>query len=63
MLVDCDAEWMQIMKWISYGVLPKSTDTCVHDIVQQRAQCQPAATAMCAWDGSLSYEALERCSS
>jgi amino acid adenylation domain-containing protein len=59
----CDADLRQIMKWNNNGITTKPTEACVHNLVEHRAQIQPAAQAVCAWDGSLSYEALDRYSS
>lgn len=42
------------------GPLPKA---CVHWLVQDRARLQPSAPAICAWDGEMDYQALERASS
>ncbi|KAK3675254.1 NRPS [Recurvomyces mirabilis] len=37
-------------------------DVCVHDVITEAAIQQPAAPAICAWDGALSYAELDRIS-
>ncbi|KAF4993043.1 hypothetical protein FDECE_13529 [Fusarium decemcellulare] len=51
-----------IWKWNSGGVLPDSVDRCLHDLVDEVIQEQPAAQAVEAWDGNLSYGELGRLS-
>ncbi|OOQ85263.1 hypothetical protein PEBR_26393 [Penicillium brasilianum] len=51
----------QIREWNS-GV-PPVVERCIHDIVQERAQADPAAQAVCAWDGELTYGELDDLSS
>lgn len=36
---------------------------CVHELIQERCWAQPAAPAVCAWDGNLSYGELDTLSS
>ncbi|KAJ5933312.1 hypothetical protein N7454_005641 [Penicillium verhagenii] len=36
---------------------------CVHELIQQSVSKRPKAPAICAWDGDLSYEELDRFSS
>ncbi|RAL01226.1 amino acid adenylation [Aspergillus ibericus CBS 121593] len=46
--------------------IPSSASTpppCVHDLITQRAHCQPHAAAISAWDGDLSYQQLDDLSS
>ncbi|PWY75370.1 acetyl-CoA synthetase-like protein [Aspergillus heteromorphus CBS 117.55] len=40
-----------------------STAACVHDLISRRAQVQPTAPAISAWDGELSYRELDDLSS
>ncbi|KAL4954841.1 hypothetical protein BDW69DRAFT_183157 [Aspergillus filifer] len=40
----------------------ESVDRCIHDLITERAQSQPDATAICAWDGELTYKALDEVS-
>ncbi|RAL12432.1 putative nonribosomal peptide synthase [Aspergillus homomorphus CBS 101889] len=37
-----------------------SVERCVHDVISERAREQPDATAICAWDGELTYQELDR---
>lgn len=50
----------QIWAWNS--TVPASIDRCVHDIIKERAEAQPNAPAICAWDGELTYGELDRIS-
>ncbi|KAJ5728907.1 acetyl-CoA synthetase-like protein [Penicillium malachiteum] len=54
---DLDQIWM----WNS-NVLEKH-DVCIHELIQERASMSPNAPAICAWDGDLSYQELDRLSS
>ncbi|RHZ51498.1 hypothetical protein CDV55_102734 [Aspergillus turcosus] len=51
----------QIREWNS-GV-PPVVEQCIHDIIQKRAQDDPEAQAVCAWDGELTYRELDDLSS
>lgn len=48
----------QIWEWNS--TVPVSVERCVHDLIDERAQAQPSAPAVCAWDGKLTYGELKR---
>lgn len=37
---------------------PAIADSCVHDIIDRRAEMRPDAPAVCSWDGNLSYKEL-----
>ncbi|CAI7627719.1 unnamed protein product [Penicillium bialowiezense] len=50
-----------IKQWNSH--IPKAVDRCVHNVIQAQCQYQPAASAVCAWDGQWTYEELGRLSS
>jgi non-ribosomal peptide synthetase component F len=39
--------------------LPQSVEACVHDLVLEKCIYTPAAQAVCAWDGDLTYAQLE----
>ncbi|GIC93737.1 nonribosomal peptide synthetase ftmA [Aspergillus udagawae] len=39
--------------------VPKSWDTCVHDVITQKCQQAPEAPAIAAWDGSFTYGELD----
>lgn len=51
---DLDTIW----QWNSS--VPKRIDRCVHDIIKDIVHSQPDASAVCAWDGSLTYGELDR---
>lgn len=46
--------------WARNGAVPTPVDRCVDELINERAQSQPGATAVCAWDGQLAYGELER---
>lgn len=48
--------------WDRNATVPASIQRCVHTIVEEKAQDQPIAMAVCAWDGNLTYEMLDRLS-
>jgi amino acid adenylation domain-containing protein/non-ribosomal peptide synthase protein (TIGR01720 family) len=50
----------QIWKW-NHRV-PEATEQCVHHMFEQRAQSQPRAPAVCAWDGEWTYGQLDEVS-
>ncbi|KAF7555549.1 hypothetical protein G7Z17_g2068 [Cylindrodendrum hubeiense] len=50
----------QIWEW--NHIAPARVDQCVHEMVQERAQSQPASPAVCAWDGELTYRELDELS-
>ncbi|KKP01739.1 AMP-binding enzyme [Trichoderma harzianum] len=50
----------QIWKW--NGTVPPPAERCIHDIVEDRVIQSPTAEAICAWDGTLTYEELSRLS-
>ncbi|RDW69663.1 hypothetical protein BP6252_08683 [Coleophoma cylindrospora] len=37
---------------------PARIERCIHDLVQEQAEIRPNATAICAWDGELTYGEL-----
>lgn len=41
----------------------EGTDTCVHQLIQQKCLEQPELPAICAWDGDLTYAELDKLSS
>ncbi|KAL9637232.1 MAG: hypothetical protein Q9164_002318 [Protoblastenia rupestris] len=47
----------QIWQWNSS--VPAQIDRCVHSIIEETARANPTATAVCAWDGELTYEHLD----
>ncbi|KAL6787540.1 hypothetical protein J3E68DRAFT_445398 [Trichoderma sp. SZMC 28012] len=48
----------QIWKW--NATVPPPVERCIHDIVEERVIQSPIAEAICAWDGTLTYEELSR---
>ncbi|EQL01471.1 non-ribosomal peptide synthetase [Ophiocordyceps sinensis CO18] len=46
--------------WSWNGSVPASAEQCVHEMIEARAQGQPGAPAVCAWDGTLTYGELVR---
>lgn len=45
--------------WTQRSSVPESIDGCIHDLITQIAQEQPAAPAVHAWDGQFSYSQLD----
>ncbi|KAF7556526.1 hypothetical protein G7Z17_g1316 [Cylindrodendrum hubeiense] len=60
-LADIDAITPQDLNqlWTWNSVVPTCVDRCVHDMVRERAEDQPRALAVSAWDGELTYSELE----
>ncbi|KAG6250801.1 Glycopeptide NRPS [Claviceps purpurea] len=44
--------------WHWNGVVPQTAERCVHELVEEKIQSNPDASAICAWDGSLTYGQL-----
>ncbi|UNI13948.1 NRPS [Purpureocillium takamizusanense] len=44
--------------WTWNSVVPSAVETCVHDLIAQRAQQRPHDAAIAAWDGALTYGQL-----
>ncbi|KAK6087840.1 non-ribosomal peptide synthetase protein [Seiridium cupressi] len=55
-----DQDLNQIWRWNC--TVFDSVDRCVQDVITEMAQAQPEATAVCAWDGELTYGHLDRVS-
>ena len=47
----------QIWHW--NHTVPAAAEQCVHNLFEQRAQAQPGASAVCAWDGEWTYGELD----
>ncbi|KAM5449449.1 NRPS cluster protein [Microsporum audouinii] len=45
--------------WGWNASIPASTEECVHNIVSAMVEKQPQSLAVCAWDGTLTYEQLD----
>ncbi|KAK2611924.1 hypothetical protein QQS21_002030 [Conoideocrella luteorostrata] len=48
----------EIWEWNS--VVPVSSEKHVQEMITERSRAQPGAPAVCAWDGELTYDELER---
>ena len=44
--------------WEWNKTVPVAAKRCVHEIIDGQVQAQPAAPAVCAWDGNMTYAAL-----
>ncbi|KAL2794806.1 hypothetical protein BJX66DRAFT_337596 [Aspergillus keveii] len=49
--------------WVWNSTVPSPVNRCLHETFMEKAQQQPAAPAICAWDGELTYEELDSLSS
>ncbi|CRG89598.1 Nonribosomal peptide synthetase 8 [Talaromyces islandicus] len=49
-------DWQKIQRWNQSP--PQRLEVCLHDLIKERAQIQPQETAICAWDGQLTYSEL-----
>lgn len=49
--------------WQWNAVVPESVELYVHDLVTARVLRQPSASAVCAWDGQMTYRDLDQRSS
>ena len=49
--------------WANNAVVPETITGCVHDLINEVAQSQPDALAICAWDGDFTYAQLSTLSS
>ncbi|KAG8414750.1 Nonribosomal peptide synthetase [Metarhizium acridum] len=45
--------------WQWNSIVPEAADSCLHDLIRTRAQRQPEAYAVNAWDGDWTYGQLE----
>ncbi|KAL4914140.1 hypothetical protein BDW62DRAFT_148110 [Aspergillus aurantiobrunneus] len=50
-------DWSRVCKFNS--VKPENCDRCIHDVIHERARLHPQREAVCAWDGSFTYEELD----
>ncbi|RAH82406.1 acetyl-CoA synthetase-like protein, partial [Aspergillus japonicus CBS 114.51] len=50
------ADQAQIAVW--NATVPQRVEKCIHELVEEQAQVRPAALAVWAWDGQLSYREL-----
>ncbi|KAL4969111.1 nonribosomal peptide synthase Pes1 [Aspergillus stella-maris] len=54
-------DWSRICKFNS--VEPKEYDRCIHDVIRENTRLHPQREAICSWDGSFTYEELDRLAS
>ncbi|KAL4916012.1 hypothetical protein BDW62DRAFT_203163 [Aspergillus aurantiobrunneus] len=65
------AKWTELdlcsprsLEWLSQRYSPpEHVDECVHHLILKQCQARPDAQAVCAWDGELTYGALDHLSS
>lgn len=56
----CSPEGLQkIIQW-NAETAPERSETLAHDLIERTCREQPSSQAVCAWDGSLTYEELSR---
>ncbi|KAJ5102461.1 hypothetical protein N7532_002990 [Penicillium argentinense] len=48
--------------WRWNATVPAAMEVCVHDLIADRTRQQPDASAICAWDGELTYRELDELS-
>jgi amino acid adenylation domain-containing protein len=54
----CSPEGLQrIVQW-NAETAPERSEALAHDLIEQTCRNQPSSQAVCAWDGSLTYEEL-----
>lgn len=56
-----DADETEIWKW--NAVVPRASESCVHEIIGRQMRFRPSALAVDSWDGTLSYAELDKFSS
>ncbi|KAL2858409.1 hypothetical protein BJX68DRAFT_262934 [Aspergillus pseudodeflectus] len=56
-----ERDWSRICKFNS--TLPQTHDRCIHEVIQEQGQLHPQREAVCAWDGSLTFEELDHLAS
>jgi non-ribosomal peptide synthetase component F len=48
--------------WVWNKTLPTAIQRCLHDLISEVVEAQSSASAICAWDGNMSYGELEESS-
>ncbi len=61
--IDCMSSEELDAIWKRNAVVPELVEQCVHDLIISKAQQIPDQPAVCAWDGELTYQELDRVSS
>ncbi|KAK6069069.1 peptide synthetase [Seiridium cupressi] len=56
-----DGSFQQVLDW--YPDLPKAIEQPIHELIQAQSRRRAGASAVCSWDGDLSYDELEDLSS
>jgi amino acid adenylation domain-containing protein len=54
-------DWSDLERWNRR--LPETVRSCAHDMIREKCLSQPDAPAVCAWDGSFTYEQVDQMSS
>lgn len=54
-------DYREIAKWNSH--VPEIIERCIHDRIEERVAQHPHVEAVCAWDGSFTYEEVSKLSS
>ena len=52
---------LQVLKWNSTPL--EKVELCVHEVIQDQALRRPDSEAVCSWDGSFTYEELDKITS
>ncbi|TGJ84348.1 hypothetical protein E0Z10_g4431 [Xylaria hypoxylon] len=50
-------DWEKIQGWTSMD--PTPVDRCLHDLILEQCSLRPNETAICSWDGNLTYKELD----
>lgn len=56
-----DRDWSRVCKFNS--TTPQAHDRCIHEVIHEQVLARPESEAVCAWDGSLTYQDLDVLSS
>jgi non-ribosomal peptide synthetase component F len=56
-----ERDWSRICK--SNSTIPQTHDRCIHEVIQEQGRLHPQREAVCAWDGSLTFEDLDHLAS
>ncbi|KJZ74704.1 hypothetical protein HIM_05821 [Hirsutella minnesotensis 3608] len=49
--------------WALNSIVPEPVEACVHALIKRSVCERPSATAVCSWDGELTYQQLDQSSS
>ncbi|KAL3261959.1 hypothetical protein ABHI18_003269 [Aspergillus niger] len=56
-----DRDWSRVCNFNS--TIPQAHDRCIHEVIHEQVLARPGSEAVCAWDGSLTYQDLDLLSS